>query len=137
MTDQSTSHRRTRLLIIGTTFVIIFWGINQAQSVLVLNDVSPAPERNAGIRQRDVNPINNGRTDQHSESRDVNPSDGSGKKKQPQNVVPPNKNRKARLSQPKTDQDEKEAGIMKNKASPMFTQAILTIYFNKLLMLRR
>ena len=34
MTDQSNSHRGTRLLIIAATFVIIIWGINQAQSVL-------------------------------------------------------------------------------------------------------
>jgi len=36
MTDQSTSYRATRLLIVAATFVIIIWGINQAQSVLVL-----------------------------------------------------------------------------------------------------
>ncbi len=40
MTDQSNSYRGTRLLIIGATFVIIIWGINQAQSVLVLLLVS-------------------------------------------------------------------------------------------------
>lgn len=40
MIDQSTSHRGTRLLIIAATFVIIIWGINQAQSVVVLFLVS-------------------------------------------------------------------------------------------------
>jgi hypothetical protein len=33
MTDQSDSHRGTRLLVIMATCVIIIWGINQAQSV--------------------------------------------------------------------------------------------------------
>lgn len=40
MTDQSDSHPGTRLLIIAATIVIILWGINQAQSVLVLLLVS-------------------------------------------------------------------------------------------------
>lgn len=36
MTDQSTSHRGTRLLIIAAALVIIIYGINQAQSVVAL-----------------------------------------------------------------------------------------------------
>ncbi len=36
MADQSDPHRGTRLLIIAATFVIIIWGIYQAQSVLVV-----------------------------------------------------------------------------------------------------
>ncbi len=36
MTDQSDPHRGTRLLVIAATFVIIIWGISQAQSVLVV-----------------------------------------------------------------------------------------------------
>jgi AI-2 transport protein TqsA len=40
MTDQSTSNRGTRILVIAATLVIIIWGINQAQSVLVLFLVS-------------------------------------------------------------------------------------------------
>jgi predicted PurR-regulated permease PerM len=40
MTDQSGVHRGTRLLIIGATCVIIIWGLNQAQSVVVLFLVS-------------------------------------------------------------------------------------------------
>src|SRR5450759_628114 len=113
-------------------------GQNPAPSkVMRLNDVRPASERNAGNRQRDVNPANNGRKDKQSESRDVNPPNSKGKEqqprtvnppnknqppqprnvnpskarvkeKQPQNVAPPNKNRKAQPSQPKTDQGEKE-----------------------------
>jgi predicted PurR-regulated permease PerM len=40
MTDLGNSHRGTRLLIIAAALVIIIWGINQAQSVLVLLLVS-------------------------------------------------------------------------------------------------
>jgi AI-2 transport protein TqsA len=40
MTDQSDSHRGTRLLVITAACVIIIWGINQAQSVVVLFLVS-------------------------------------------------------------------------------------------------
>ena len=40
MTDQSNAHRGTRLFIIAAAFVIIIWGINQAQSVVVLFLVS-------------------------------------------------------------------------------------------------
>jgi predicted PurR-regulated permease PerM len=40
MSDLSSSHRVTRILIITATLVIIVWGINQAQSVLVLLLVS-------------------------------------------------------------------------------------------------
>lgn len=40
MTHHSNPHRGTRLLTIAATFVIIIWGINQAQSVLVLFLVS-------------------------------------------------------------------------------------------------
>lgn len=40
MTEQSTSHRGTRLLIIAAACVIILYGINQAQSVVVLFLVS-------------------------------------------------------------------------------------------------
>jgi len=36
MTDHTDSHPGTRLLIIAATFVIIVWGINEAQSVVVL-----------------------------------------------------------------------------------------------------
>jgi hypothetical protein len=91
-------------------------GENPAPSkVMRLNDVRPASERNAGNRQRDGNPTDNGSKDQQSESPDVNPSNSRRKEKQPQNVAPPDKNRQARLSQPKTDQDENEAGIMKRK----------------------
>jgi hypothetical protein len=100
--------------------------------VMRLDDLRPAPERNAGNRQRDVRPINNSHKDQQSESRDVNSSNIRGKEQQPQNVAPPDKNLKARLSQPKTNQDETEAGTIKKKASTMFTRAIQTIYFNKL-----
>jgi AI-2 transport protein TqsA len=40
MTDQSPSHRGTRRLIIAAMFVIIVWGIHQAQSIVVLLLVS-------------------------------------------------------------------------------------------------
>ncbi len=40
MTDQSTSHRGTRLFIIAASFVIIIWGISQAQAVVVVLLVS-------------------------------------------------------------------------------------------------
>jgi AI-2 transport protein TqsA len=40
MIDQSNSHRGTRLLVIMATCVIIIWGINQAQSFVVLFLVS-------------------------------------------------------------------------------------------------
>jgi AI-2 transport protein TqsA len=40
MTDQSTSHRGTRLIIIAAALVIIIYGINQAQSVAALFLVS-------------------------------------------------------------------------------------------------
>lgn len=40
MTDQNTSHRIMRLLIIAAAIVVIIWGINQAQSVVVLFLVS-------------------------------------------------------------------------------------------------
>ena len=40
MTDQSTSHRGTRLIIIAAALVIIIYGINQAQSVIALFLVS-------------------------------------------------------------------------------------------------
>jgi AI-2 transport protein TqsA len=40
MADQSTSHRGTRLITIAAAFVIIIWGVNQAQSVVVLFLVS-------------------------------------------------------------------------------------------------
>jgi predicted PurR-regulated permease PerM len=40
MTDHTDSHPGTRLLIIAATFVIIVWGINEAQSVVVLFLVS-------------------------------------------------------------------------------------------------
>jgi hypothetical protein len=67
-------------------------GQNPAPSkVMKLNDVRPASQRNAGNRQPDVNPANNGRKDQQLESRDVNPSNTGVKEKQPQNVAPPNK----------------------------------------------
>ncbi|NTV47006.1 MAG: AI-2E family transporter, partial [Chlorobiales bacterium] len=36
MTDLNASHHGTRFLIIAATFVIIIWGINQAQSVVAL-----------------------------------------------------------------------------------------------------
>ena len=36
MTDQSDSHRGTRLLFIAAALVIIIYGINQAQSVVAL-----------------------------------------------------------------------------------------------------
>jgi hypothetical protein len=113
MTDQTNSHCGTRLIIIAATFVIIILGINQVPSVL--DDVRPASERNAGIRQRDINP-----------------SDSSGKERQLQNVAPSIKNRKARFSQPKANQDEKEAGITKKQASTMFRRAVLSIYFSRL-----
>jgi len=40
MIDQSSPYRATRLLIVAATFTIIIWGINQAQSILVLCLVS-------------------------------------------------------------------------------------------------
>jgi AI-2 transport protein TqsA len=40
MTDQSNAHRGTRLFIIAGAFVLIIWGINQAQSVVVVFLVS-------------------------------------------------------------------------------------------------
>ena len=40
MTDQNNSHRAMRFLIIAASFVIIIWGINQAQSVVALFLVS-------------------------------------------------------------------------------------------------
>jgi len=40
MTDQNNSHRGMRFLIIAAAFVIIIWGINQAQSVVALFLVS-------------------------------------------------------------------------------------------------
>jgi len=40
MIDQSNAHRGTRLLVITATCVIIIWGINQAQSVVVVFLVS-------------------------------------------------------------------------------------------------
>jgi predicted PurR-regulated permease PerM len=40
MTDQSTSHRGTRPFIIAASLVIMIWGINQAQSVVVVFLVS-------------------------------------------------------------------------------------------------
>ncbi len=40
MTDQSNAHRGTHPLVIAATCVIIIWGINQAQSVIVLFLVS-------------------------------------------------------------------------------------------------
>ena len=43
MTDQSTSHRGTRLLIIAAALVIIIYGINQEQSVVALFLVSGFP----------------------------------------------------------------------------------------------
>ena len=40
MTDQSKAYRGTRILVIAASFVIIIWGIYQAQSVLILFLVS-------------------------------------------------------------------------------------------------
>ncbi len=69
--------------------------------VMKLNDVKPAAERNAGIRQRDVNPANSRGKEQQPQNvappvksqppqpRNVNPTNSRGKKQQPQNVAPP------------------------------------------------
>ena len=91
-------------------------GQNPAPSkVIRLNDVRPASERNAGNRQPDVSPTNNGRknqpseirtpqnkgrkqqprvvtppkTDQPPQPRSVTPSDSRGKQQQPRKVTPP------------------------------------------------
>jgi hypothetical protein len=76
--------------------------------VMRLNDVQPPLERNAGNRQRDVLPTQKGRVERQPESRNVNPLNNRGRDKQPQNVVLPEKNRKAEPSQPRPNQNEKE-----------------------------
>jgi hypothetical protein len=114
-------------------------GRNPAPTKLMrLNDINSVPERNVGNRQRDVNPIIQGRNNQQPELRKVAPSNNSrkenqpqsisppnrrvkenqpqsvtpsnnrGKEKQSQTVAPPSQGRKEQFSQPKISQDKKE-----------------------------
>jgi len=102
-----------------------------------------APHIKAQPQQRNVNPPNPRGKDKQPQSaapreriqppRNVNPPDSKGKEKPQQSADQSNKNSSARLSQPKTNQDEDQSGFIKKKASTILTRAILTIYYGKLL----
>ena len=86
--------------------------------VMKLNDVKPASERNAGNRPPDVHPAKNDRIAQPPKSQNVQPSNSSGKEKQPPNVNPNNNrekqpqnvapSRKNVKSQPRTNQSRQD-----------------------------